>query len=187
MKTMKISLLAGMSLAILAVHSRAVSQVRRVESIKDSSSITYILNHPLHTIEAVSREGSFRADVDTAARQIQSVTAQADVMSFDSGNSNRDSHAMEVIDAISYPDVVFSSTHISPIGDSLLVTGILDFHGMADSITATMHPKWTPGELDVAGGFNLSLTAFKIDRPSLLMIPVSDTLRFELRAVFDLR
>jgi hypothetical protein len=38
----------------------------------------------------------------------------------------------------------------------------------------------------VDGSFELSLAAFKIDRPSLLMIPVEDTLSFSFAAVFGL-
>jgi hypothetical protein len=48
-------------------------------------------------------------------------------------------------------------------------------------------PQWKSDKLEVRGGFVLSLTAFKIERPSLLMIPVQDALRFSFVAVFGLR
>jgi polyisoprenoid-binding protein YceI len=149
--------------------------------------VTYRLVHPLHEIEATSHDVVFKAVVDTAKKEISTVSAQVDVTTFDSGNSNRDSHAMEVVDAISYPDVSFSSTSIAAAGDSLMVTGSLTFHGVTKNIVASVRPKWTPDSLVVQGGFNLSLTEFKIDRPSLLLIPVNDTLWFSLRARFGLR
>ncbi|HTP12644.1 MAG TPA: YceI family protein, partial [Bacteroidota bacterium] len=40
------------------------------------------------------------------------MTVRVDVTTFDSGNSNRDSHAMEVVDALTYPDVQFTSTSV---------------------------------------------------------------------------
>ena len=43
---------------------------------------------------------------------------------------------------------------------------------------------WGPGRLEVQGGFEISLTDFKIERPALLLIPVEDRLTFELKAVF---
>jgi hypothetical protein len=36
----------------------------------------------------------------------------------------------------------------------------------------------------VDGGFELSLTAFKVERPALLMVPVDDALKFSLKAAF---
>jgi polyisoprenoid-binding protein YceI len=112
------------------------------------------------------------------------VTAQVDVMTFDSGNSNRDSHAMEVVESIKYPDVTFASTSVTQHGDSLNVAGKLTFHGVTKDIVMTGATKWSQNKLDVHGNFEVSITAFKIERPSLLMIPVDDELRFSLHAAF---
>jgi polyisoprenoid-binding protein YceI len=92
---------------------------------------------------------------------------------------------MEVIDALTYPDVTFKSTAIHQIGDSLLVSGDLSFHGVTKNIVMSGSLIWSPGRIDARGKFNLSLTEFKIERPSLLMIPVNDTLRFTLTAALQ--
>lgn len=155
--------------------------------VADRSSVSYRLVHPLHTIDATSREVAYRVAIDEAKREITSVEAQADVTTFDSGNSNRDSHAMEVIDALSYPDVHFASTAVTARADSIEVAGTLTFHGVTRPITMEGVCRWTPDTLEVRGAFDLSLTAFKIERPSLLMIPVRDTLNFFLTAVFTLK
>jgi hypothetical protein len=42
--------------------------------------------------------------------------------------------------------------------------------------------KWSVDKIEVRGSFVLSLTDFKIERPSLLMIPVEDALRFTFAA-----
>jgi polyisoprenoid-binding protein YceI len=122
--------------------------------------------------------------MDPASRQIKSVSGQVDVTTFDSGNSNRDSHAMEVIDALTYPQVTFSSTSIEAAGDSLRVSGTLTFHGVSKPIVVAAATRWEQNRLEVEGAFTLSLTEFKIERPSLLMIPVDDTLKFSLKALF---
>jgi polyisoprenoid-binding protein YceI len=171
-------------LVLLCVAASTRAQTKVVEASKEESSITYKLNHKLHHIEAVSKDGWFRAELDPAKHEITSVTAQVDVMTFDSGNSNRDSHAMEVIESIKYPDVTFSCSAIAQSGDSVRVSGKLTFHGIANDITMTGIAKWSDKRLDVDGGFDLSLTEFKVERPSLLMIPVDDALRFSLHAVF---
>jgi len=162
----------------------ALGQVAPVELVRDESSVTYRITHPLHVVEATSKDVLYAVAIDTTARAITSVSAHVDVMTFDSGNSNRDSHAMEVIDALSYPEAEFHSTAITRQGDSLRVTGTLTFHGVTKEIHALMAAAWGERTVTVTGGFDVSLTEFKIDRPSLLMIPVDDTLRFLLKAVF---
>lgn len=171
--------------SLLFLFSAAAGQLKVVESAKEESWITYRIVHPLHKIEATSKDALYKLEFDPTNKVVQSVSAQVDVTTFDSGNSNRDSHAMEVIDAISYPEVTFSSSTISQNGDSLSVTGKLSFHGVTRDIVAGASVKWFPGKLEVLGGFSLSLTAFNIERPSLLMIPVQDTLRFSFGTVFQ--
>ncbi|HTK82788.1 MAG TPA: YceI family protein, partial [Bacteroidota bacterium] len=116
---------------LLFFRTNSVPQSKVLQSITDSTSVTYTLHHPLHKIEATSKEATISAEVDTVSKEIKSVTAKVDVMSFDSGNSNRDSHAMEVVDALSFPEVSFISTAIDTAGDSIKVTGALTFHGVS--------------------------------------------------------
>jgi polyisoprenoid-binding protein YceI len=162
------------------------AQPKHVDVLKKESSITYRIVHPLHEIEATSKDATYRMEIDPAKKEIISVSTDVDVTTFDSGNSNRDSHAMEVIDAISYPEVTFVSSSITQVGDSLKVTGKLTFHGVTQDIVALAASTWSSDRLEVRGSFILSLTAFKIERPALLMIPVEDALRFTFTAVFGL-
>jgi polyisoprenoid-binding protein YceI len=137
-------------------------------------------------MESTSKEINCRIEIDPAKKEIKTVSAQIDVMTFNSGNSNRDSHAMEVIDAITYPDVIFSSTSIVQNGDSLKATGKLTFHGVTRDIIIAAATHWSPNRLEVNGSFDLSLTDFRVERPSLLGIKCDDTLMFSLTAVFKL-
>ena len=163
-----------------------VAQTKSVDVIKDESSITYRLSHPMHHIEATSKDGWFRVEIDPAKKEIKSVTAEVDVMTFDGGNSNRDSHAMEVIESIKYPDVTFASTSITQNADSIIVFGKLTFHGVTKDIVMRGVAAWGQNRLSVEGGFEVSLTAFKIERPALLMVPVEDALLFSLKVAFTL-
>ena len=173
-----------LALALLFVGATAAAQMKTVESEKDHSSITYQLTHPLHHIEATSKDGWFRIEADPGKKEIKSVSAQVDVMTFDSGNSNRDSHAMEVIESIKYPDAVFLGTAVTQNGDSIKVAGKLTFHGVTNDIVMAGVTKWSGDKLEVKGGFEVSLEAYKIARPSLLMIPVEDALRFSMDVEF---
>jgi polyisoprenoid-binding protein YceI len=172
-------------LAVLGVVP-APAQVRHLAQKKEESSMTYRLVHPLHHVEATSKEVVYDLETDPATKEFRKVSGWVDVTTFDSGNSNRDSHAMEVIDAIDYPDALFEGTGFTQKGDSLYIRGKITFHGVTKEITAAAVTRWSPARLEVDGSFALSLTAFKVDRPSLLMIPVEDTLNFEFVAVFAL-
>lgn len=183
MRTKAFAMPAMMLLLSLASYA----QPKKAELAKKDSWITYRLTHPLHEIEATSKDVVYHLDVDVSKREILNVSADVDVMTFNSGNSNRDSHAMEVIDAIEYPEVTFAGSSITQVGDSLKIAGKLTFHGVTQDIVMMAMPRWTSDTLEVSGQFKLSLTAFKVERPSLLMIPVQDALRFTFAAVFVLQ
>jgi polyisoprenoid-binding protein YceI len=181
---MKRLLLAAGLLLLVGHGTPARGQAARL--IKEESLVIYKMVHPLHSFEATSKDVTYRLEFDAAKKEIKRVEAQVDVTTFDSGNSNRDSHAMEVIDAISFPDVKFVSSAITQTGDSLHVAGSLTFHGVTKEIVATGSAQWSQNRLRVQGAFDLSLTEFSIERPSLLMLPVEDKLSFSFVAEFAL-
>jgi polyisoprenoid-binding protein YceI len=164
----------------------ASAQPKKYEAAEQESFITYKLTHPLHEVEATSKKGICLIYADAQKKEIKDVLVQVPVTSFDSGNSNRDSHAMEVVDAISIPSAKFVSTNIEENGDSLKVSGKLTFHGVTKDIIINAVTDWSTNRLTVNGLFNISLTEFKVDRPSLLLIPVNDNLKFTLKEVFYL-
>jgi len=172
---------------ICVVTTSAIAQMKTLTSIKGESSAVYFMVHPMHKFDATSKDVVYTASLDPGARTIKTVAAAVDVTSFDSGNSNRDSHAMEVIDAMSFPETTFTSTSIVPQENSLMIGGKLTFHGVTHDITAIAIPEWGNDKLIVHATMNISLTAFKVERPALLFIPVEDTLKFVLTAAFPLK
>jgi len=175
-----------LSVLFLFLITVATAQTKKIQADKKESTMTYKLTHPLHEIEATSKDINCWADLDPSTKTISHVYVQIDVTTFNSGNSNRDSHAMEVIDAISYPYVKFNSSGISQNGDKIKVSGKLLFHGVTKDIVFDAKPKWENNKLTVAGEFSISLTEFKIERPSLLLVPCNDDLHFTFKAIFNL-
>ncbi len=173
-----------LALCMVVVSTTMFAQSRIVQNLGGESWVAYRMVHPLHVIDAKSTSVDFKLELDPTTKEIKTVTAQVDVTTFDSGNSNRDSHAMEVIDAMTYPDVEFTSTSIAQNADSLFVTGKLTFHGITKDILLAATTRWQPNRLDVQGKFDIGLTEFKVDRPALLLIPVEDKLSFTLAAAF---
>lgn len=178
------SILAVAIIILFAVN--IYSQSRKYEAVKNESYITYKLVHPLHEIESTSKSAICLIEADAKLKEIKLVAVKVGVETFNSGNSNRDSHAMEVVEALKYPDAIFKSTSIVPKGDSIEVSGLLTFHGITKGVTISAFPNWSNNKLIVSGNFDISLTAFHIERPSLLLIPVKDTLKFTLMQSFNL-
>ena len=85
---------------MLLALSCSAAQAKSVECIRNETSVTYLLSHPLHHMESTSNEIDCRIEIDPAKKEIKTASVQIDVTTFNSGNSNRDSHAMEGIDAI---------------------------------------------------------------------------------------
>lgn len=172
--------------SVFLFSSLSPAQVKRLYAEKDDSFLKYKLTHPLHEVEAISKEQTCVIEVDTSAKVVKQALVQVGVATFNSGNSNRDSHAMEVIDAITYPSARFLSDKVSQTGDSLKISGKLTFHGITKEITISAFRKWGDKNLEVDGNFDISLTEFKIDRPTLLLMPVNDDLKFSFKEVFNL-
>jgi len=182
---MKIKLILLLLCAIIPLSS-SLPQVKRYEADKQYSWITYKIVHPLHEVEATSKSSLCLINADAKAKQVKQVLVMVAVTSFNSENSNRDSHAMEVVNSLKYPDAKFLSSSIIQNGDSLKIYGKLTFHGVTKDIYINAFAQWTQYNLTVTGGFSISLTEFKIERPSLFMVPVNDQLTFTFKQFFNI-
>ncbi len=173
-------------LLFAAALSALAAAPTQISAVKDGSSMTYVLIHPLHKVEGVSKDLDVRIDYDDATRTILRASFSADVSTFDSGNSSRDSHAMEVLDALDYPTVSYASTAIQASGQALSMHGNLTFHGQTHPVDVQATAEPAGNTLTVEGKTSVSLTAFGVERPSLLMIPTEDTLRISFKVVFPM-
>lgn len=179
-----IRLAAMMLCAIILYGFRLAGNPNSLNASTEQSSFKYLLSHPLHHVEAVCKEFECSIVQNDATKEIQQASFAAAVTAFDSGNSNRDSHALEVLDALEYPTVAFVSTSIATVDAHLTVKGELTFHGQTHPVTFTAESESSDHVLTVRGAAHVSLTAFGIERPSLLMIPVDDTLQIAFAMVF---
>ena len=174
------------ALGCLALCTLVLAAASFRSAIRGESFLKYHLIHPFHEVDGVSKEVDCRVEVDDATGAIRSASFSADVSTFDSGNSNRDSHALEVLDALTYPMVSFQSTDVVTTGHDLRVSGNLTFHGRTHPIAFPATVDSNASKLTVRGTATVSLTAFEIERPSLLMIPVRDSLEISFAMVFPL-
>lgn len=160
---------------------------RKITADRRASTVSYTMHHAVHTWEASSHEVMCAVNYNDEDKRIEGVAVSINVASFDSGNGNRDSHGLEVMESLKYPSVTFVSQSIQPAGEGkLTINGILTFHGIAKPVTAQATQKITGGQITVAGGFDVSLTAHNVERPSFLGVKTDDTVKMAFAIRFPL-
>jgi polyisoprenoid-binding protein YceI len=178
------------SLLILAIgfmisssFTTVVDQTLRAD--KSKSFLSYSANHALHAWTGTSKKVDCLLIFDADTKTFRKVAVSTNVADFDSANSSRDGHALEVLDAIKYPKVTFGSTAIEPAKEGKLkISGKLNFHGKAKDITFEVDYKLTDKEINVSGGFPVSMTEFEVERPSFMLIKTDDILEIKFNIVF---
>ena len=187
------SLLVLTSLAPLAPLASAQTPAAAGATLSvatGQSTVTYKLVHKFHTVAAVSKqvEGKARILPDGKVQ----VMVQAPVESFDSGNSNRDAHMKETVGAATHKLV-----SIKAVGEGVTIPttfpttvektfkGELSFHGEKKAIVVPVKIVFESAtQAKVTSEFQISLEAFKVERPSLMLVKVDDALKLEVSLVF---
>jgi hypothetical protein len=155
-------------------------------TVADGSTIDYHLIHKFHAVEGVARavEGKARLGPDGSLQ----VQVRAPIAAFDSGNSNRDAHMMEVTEAARFPFVavkgVAEGVRVDAFPGTVEVPlrGAIDFHGVSRALDVTARVRFaSPGQAEVEATFPVSLTAHGVERPSLLFVKVDDRLEIVAR------
>ena len=138
------------------------------------STLTYHVSHPLHQSEGVSHAARGKGVCHDG--QCDFLIA-VPVKSFDSGDSNRDLHMIQVTRGAEYP-MVTVRTHL-PESASTSATIKADieiqFAGQTAHFNQVVFEIATQGnETRLTGTIPATLTDFKIDPPSLLTMPVKN-------------
>ena len=186
MKT-KPTLLPLASLLLLGCLAMAPAPVRKLMADKKKSTVTYTMHHPLHTWDGVSHDVNSALMYNDDTKAIQSVAVAIKVASFDSQDANRDSHALEVLDGIGYPNVTFVGQTVRQNADGTITAlGKLTFHGITKPYELTCTRKDDGRELTLSGNFDVNMTDFNVEQPSLLGMKTDDLIKLTFTAFFNL-
>jgi hypothetical protein len=142
--------------------------------VLDSSTITYHVSHPLHQTEGVSHAA--RGKGVCQGGQCSFLVA-APVQSFDSGDSNRDLHMLQVARGGQFPMVSVRTRLPETAASEATIYADLD----VDFAGQTAHYTHVPfdqtsggGAIHISGVIPVTLSDFKIDPPALFGIPVKN-------------
>ncbi len=171
----------------LAVGTLAspVDLLAQTTQLSGVGSVEYRMVHKFHKIVGVSKSMAVRGTVDASGLKLM---ARAQVSSFDSDNANRDEHMMETVEGEKYPWAVVRAALPGfklPTSGTVKVTvqAAVELHGVVvhHPIDITMETK-DGAHFHASFKFGESLTAHKIERPSLLFVPVDDIITIEGQA-----
>src|SRR6202795_2485525 len=156
---------------LLAIPGLAFAQSQWV---LDQSTFTYHVSHPLHQTEGVSHAAKGKGVCHDG--QCDFLIA-VPVKSFDSGDSNRDLHMLQVVRGGQFP-LITVRTHLHEDASSLATIPAdleVQFAGQTVQYRQIAFQHATKGsDTLISGTIPLTLTDFKIDPPSLLALPVKN-------------
>jgi hypothetical protein len=160
-----------MAFALLALPMLAAADGQWV---LEQCTLTYHVSHPLHQSEGVSHAA--RGKGVCHAGQCDFLIA-VPVKSFDSGDSNRDIHMLQVTRGAEFPMVTVRTRLPESAATSATVNADLEIQFAGQ----TAQYKQVPFKLVTQGGAThltgiipATLADFKIDPPSLLTMPVKN-------------
>ena len=168
---------------ILSRLSYGQSDQLRVNT--NESYIKYEGDHLLHSWEGRNDNVNGLAVLDPKNKNLQKLAILLYVRDFDSQNSGRDAHALEVLEALKYPEIKFYSESIKIKNDNLIINGIFDFHGKQIKKTFSAFYKNQDSKWIIFGKFKLTPTDFDINLPSFLSIKMDDLLEIEYNIELD--
>ena len=141
---------------------------------KNSSEIIYSGKHFLHAWSGKNKKINGLLFIDQASNEVNKIAVLLYVNDFDSGNSNRDSHSLEVLNALKFPEIRFYSENIISDNESITFKGNLEFHGktISKDIIAVVNSK--NNKIQLEGNFKISLNEFGIKAPSFMLSEMQD-------------
>jgi hypothetical protein len=166
---MKKKILIAFFLVTLPLFAGADSQW-----VLKQSTLTYHVSHPLHQTEGVSHAAKGKGVCHGGQCEL---LIAVPVKSFDSGDSNRDLHMLQVTRGAEFPLVTVRTRLPESAAESATVNADLEiqFAGQRAQYKQVYFKVETQGgETHITGTIPATLADFKIDPPSLLTMPVKN-------------
>jgi hypothetical protein len=175
---MKKVLLASFLLALPTLFAADTQWVLK------QSTLTYHVSHPLHQIDGVSHEA--RGKGACHAGQCDFLVA-VPVKSFNSGDSNRDLHMLQVTRGGQFP-LVTVRTRLPEQASSAPTIQVdleIEFAGQTARFTQIPFQLTAQGQdIKITGTIPCNLADFKIDPPKLLTVPVKNEMPVLVEMIF---
>ena len=165
-------------LALFLATAASADQPQPLLLAVKQGTLRYTVVHKLHEVTGTTRELEGLAKLQPGAATL--VQIRAPVKSFDSGNSNRDAHMREATHEPLHPIAEVKGT-LPPVtlplegARELTLDARVELNGIQQKQSIPVHLE-PAGPRGVRGTFSfaISLDAFGVERPELLLIKIDD-------------
>src|SRR3954462_9924048 len=144
------------------------------EWVLTQSTVTYHVSHPLHQVAGTSHEARGKGVCHAGQCDLLIVVP---VRSFDSGDSNRDLHMLQVTRGGQFP-LISVRTHLpeEASGSAAIQADLqVDFAGQTARYDHVSFQQTMQGaDRRISGTIPLTLSDFKIEAPTLLSLPIKN-------------
>jgi hypothetical protein len=163
-----------LSLTGLLLLEPSLSRAANKEWVLEDSTLSYHVSHPLHQIDGVSHAARGKGVCD--AGECDFLIA-VPVKSFDSGDSNRDLHMLQVTRGAQFPLVAVRTRMPESAAGSSSVQADLEiqFAGQTAHYKQVAFQLVMQGsQIKLSGTIPATVSDFKIDPPSLLSFAIKN-------------
>jgi len=171
-------------LALLLSTLPALSQTSS-QWVLERSTLSYHMSHPMHQVDGVSHAAKGKGTCHDG--QCDFLIA-APVNSFDSGDSNRDLHMVQVTRGAQFPMVIVRTRlpEATPPSGTIYADLEVQFAGQTVHYNHVAFQKTTnTKDVTITGTVPATCTDFKIDPPSFLTIPIKNEIPVRVEATWQ--
>ncbi len=154
-----------------------------------SGTITYHLVHKLHKFDGVCKQPEGKVRILPSGKA--QVMVRAKVESFDSGNSNRDSHMKETVEAARFPLVELKATGDAtppatfPATVERTFNADVTFHGTTKNLDIPVQLTYESAtSIKAKAHLTLKVEDFKVERPSLMFVKIDNDMPVDVELSF---
>ena len=165
--------LVSASLLMIAISLLAQSTSAHSWAL-DSSTLTYHMSHPIHEVDGASHAAKGKGVCNAGSCEF---LVAAPVKSFDSGDTNRDLHMLQVTRGAQFPVITvrFRIPEAAMNSPELDCELEVQFAGNTAHYSHVLfHQDMRGAEHHISGTVPSTLTDFKIDPPSFLTVPIKN-------------
>jgi hypothetical protein len=149
------------------------------------STLTYHMSHPMHQVDGISHGAKGKGTCHDGACDF---LIAAPVNSFDSGDSNRDLHMVQVTRGAQFPMVLVRTRlpEVTPPSGTIYADLEVQFAGQTVHYNHVPFQKTTNGkDVQITGTVPSTCTDFKIDPPSFLTIAIKNEIPVRVEATWQ--
>tara|TARA_B100001769_G_C22066219_1_gene573675 strand:- start:755 stop:1306 length:552 start_codon:yes stop_codon:yes gene_type:complete len=151
----------------------------------NESLISYDGEHFLHSWSGKNERIRGVIIENLEEKKFKQIALAMFVKDFDSGNGNRDSNMLEILEVIKFPKIEYYSNKISLGKDEISFSGNLNFHGISRDLNITSEIKKTNKKLVLSGEFKVSLVDHKVKLPTFMMRSIDKEIFVKYQLIFN--